>query len=43
MRIAVCDDDPREQEQFERALHGWDPTRSAEKFLNGSSLLEAAK
>lgn len=43
MRIAVCDDDPREQEQFERALHGWDPTRSAEKFLDGSSLLEAAK
>ena len=43
MRIAVCDDDPREQEQFERALHGWDPTRSAEKFLGGSSLLEAAK
>lgn len=43
MRIAVCDDDPREQEQLERALHGWDPTRSAEKFLNGSSLLEAAK
>lgn len=43
MRIAVCDDDPREQEQFDEALHGWDPTRSAEKYLNGASLLEAAK
>ncbi len=43
MRIAVCDDDPREQEQIEEALQGWDPTRSAEKFLDGRSLLEAAK
>ena len=43
MRIAVCDDDLREQEQFEKALQGWDPTRRTEKFFNGSSLLEAAK
>ncbi len=43
MRIAICDDDPREQEQLEQALRGWDPTRSAEKFLRGSSLLDAAK
>ncbi len=43
MRIAICDDDLREQEQFEEALHGWDPTRCAEKFLNGSSFLDAAK
>ncbi len=43
MRIAICDDEPREQEQFEEALKGWDPTRSAEKFLDGASLLEAAK
>lgn len=43
MRIAICDDDPGEQREFEEALRGWDPTRSAEKFLNGSSLLEAAK
>lgn len=43
MRIAVCDDDLREQEQFEQALQGWDPTRRTEKFFNGSSLLEAAK
>lgn len=43
MRIAVCDDDLREQEQFEMALQGWDPTRKAEKFLNGASLLKAAK
>lgn len=42
MRIAVCDDDLREQEQFEKALQGWDPTRTAEKFFHGSSLLEAA-
>ena len=43
MRIAVCDDDPAEQEQFDTALHGWDPTRSAEKFLSGAALLEAAR
>ncbi len=42
MRIAVCDDDPRERQQFDEALREWDPTRNAEKFLNGSSLLEAA-
>ncbi len=43
MRIAVCDDDPREQEQFEEALRGWDSTRSAEKYIDGASLLAAAK
>ncbi len=43
MRIAVCDDDLRELEQFEDALRGWDPTRKAEKFMDGASLLEAAK
>ena len=43
MRIAVCDDDLAEQEQFDEALHGWDPTRSAEKFLSGTALLEAAR
>ncbi len=43
MRIAVCDDDKQEQEQFEEALKGWDPTRSAEKFYNGGDLIEAAK
>lgn len=43
MRIAVCDDDLRETEQFEEALKNWDPTRSAEKFFTGRSLLEAAK
>ena len=42
MRIAICDDELREQEQFAKALRGWDPTRSAEKFFSGSSLLEAA-
>ena len=43
MRIAVCDDDLREQEQVDGAIRGWDPTRTTEKFFNGSSLLEAAK
>ncbi|MGN1249147.1 MAG: LytR/AlgR family response regulator transcription factor [Candidatus Spyradocola sp.] len=42
MRIALCDDCPREQEQFIRALHGWDPTRQPECFLTGAALLEAA-
>lgn len=43
MRIAICDDDPREQAQFDEALQRWDPTRSAEKYLDGTSLLEAAQ
>ena len=43
MRIAVCDDDLREQEQLEQALRGWDPTRRAEKYFDGASLLEAAR
>ena len=43
MRIAVCDDELKEQNQIEKALRGWDPTRSIEKFYSGESLLEAAK
>lgn len=43
MRIAVCDDDLLELEQFDKALHGWDPTRSAEKYMSGAALLEAAR
>ena len=43
MRIAVCDDDLRDQEQLDKAIQGWDPTRGTEKFINGAALLEAAK
>ena len=43
MRIAVCDDDLREQEQLDEAIQKWDPTRRTEKFFDRSSLLEAAK
>ncbi len=43
MRIAICDDDLREQEQFEEALRGYDGALRAEKFSSGASLLEAAK
>ena len=43
MRIAVCDDDLKEQDQVEKALQGWDPTRSMEKFWSGTALLEAAQ
>lgn len=43
MRIAVCDDDMREQEKLVQALRGWDPTRNAECFTNGTALLEVAK
>lgn len=42
MRIAVCDDDLREQEQFDEAMQGWDPTCRTEKYFNGSALLEAS-
>ncbi len=43
MRIAVCDDDLRGQEQMRRALCAWNPSTSAEYFSDGSGLLEAAK
>ena len=43
MRIAVLDDDRQETEALEEALRGWDPTRSAECFADGASLLAAAK
>ena len=43
MRIAVCDDELKEQNQIEKALRGWDPTCSMEKFCDGASLLEAAR
>ena len=43
MRIAICDDSQSEQEQFIKALHGWDPTRQPERFMTGAVLLEAAK
>ena len=43
MRIAVCDDALGEQEQFDEAVRGWDPTRVTEKFFSGAALLEAAK
>ena len=43
MRIAVLDDDREESRKFISALQGWDPTRSAECFADGASLLAAAK
>lgn len=43
MRIAICDDSRKEQEQFINALHGWDPTRQPECFSSGAALLEAAR
>ena len=43
MRIAICDDDLKEQEQIDEAIQGWDPTRGTEKFFDRSALLKAAK
>ncbi|MCC8140656.1 MAG: LytTR family DNA-binding domain-containing protein [Lachnospiraceae bacterium] len=42
MRIALCDDDRREQEEFLLALHEWDPDRMPEIFAEGRTLLDAA-
>lgn len=42
MRIAVCDDSVKDQEQFIKALQGWDPTRTPECYCDGASLLAAA-
>lgn len=43
MRIAICDDDKQEREALLEALHGWDPTRNAELFVDGASFLHAAR
>ena len=43
MRIAICDDSHSEQEQFIKALHGWDASRTPERFSDGASFLAAAK
>ena len=43
MRIALCDDDSREWEEFMKALHGWAPDKNAECFADGDALLKAAK
>ena len=43
MRVAVCDDDPKGQEQFIQAMYGWDPTQGAECFSEGASMLKKAE
>ena len=43
MRIAVCDDSVKDQEQFIKALQGYDPTKQPECYFSGASLLEAAQ
>ncbi|MCD7882405.1 MAG: LytTR family DNA-binding domain-containing protein [Lachnospiraceae bacterium] len=42
MRIAVCDDSIREQEQIIRVLREYDPEFCPESFVSGKDLLEAA-
>lgn len=42
MRIAVCDDNKSEQEEFIEILQEWDSTREPEPFIDGASLLSAA-
>lgn len=43
MRIAICDDDKQERDALLDVLHGWDPTRRAELFVDGASFLKAAR
>ena len=43
MRIAICDDEMREQEQLLQIIQGWDPACHAECFSDGVSLFRAAK
>ncbi|MCD7716413.1 MAG: GHKL domain-containing protein [Lachnospiraceae bacterium] len=43
MRIAVCDDSIREQEQLLAALRDYDPSRRPECFVSGKDLMEAAE
>ncbi|MCC8046218.1 MAG: LytTR family DNA-binding domain-containing protein [Clostridiales bacterium] len=40
MRIAICDDNKQSQTLFLNALTEWDPTKHAECFSDGSSLLK---
>lgn len=43
MRIAVCDDEAKEREQFLQAMKSWDPDLTMEQFSSGASLLKAAR
>lgn len=43
MRIAICDDDIREQRLLLRIIQDWDPAYDAECFSDGVSLLRAAE
>ena len=43
MRLAVCDDDRKEQECLVQAIQSLNPGQTVECFLNGASLLDAAK
>ena len=43
MRIAICDDEMREQEQLLRIIQDRDPGYNAECFSDGASLLRAAE
>ena len=43
MRLAICDDDIREQRQLLQIIQDRDPTCSTECFSDGASLLRAAE
>ena len=43
MRIAICDDERKEQEQLLRIIQDWDPACDAECFSDGASLFRAAE
>ena len=43
MRLAICDDDMREQRRLLQIIQDWDPVCNAECFSDGVSLLRAAE
>ena len=43
MRLAICDDDIKEQKQLLQIIQDWDPVCNAECFSDGASFLRAAE
>lgn len=43
MRLAICDDDMREQKQLLQIIQDWDTAYNTEYFSDGASLLRAAE
>ena len=43
VRIAICDDEAKEREQFLQVMKSWNPDLTTEQFSSGASLLKAVR